>query len=189
MGAYYASLLRRRAGLPMEDSTKASHVDRLITEYVRNPDNARFPAQRLSEVASARGPNPLGAPKARVALQGELFGYLLDLLIRDQTNGTRTLDDWMRAVMTAHNGTTGYTPEDLQATAARVCTCDARPLFETIITGARTIEFNKYFNLAGLRVRPLYVSENGNNLPAARVEEVVNADGRERALRLLWKTP
>ena len=186
---YYGDVLRRRAGLPTEDATRSAHIERIIAQYLSTPDNARFSAQRVSEVAKVRGPNPLGNVTVSSFVQGELFGMLLDLLIRDQTNGVRSLDDLMRAMMAAHAGEPGFTPEELQAQAAKTCACDVRLLFESYITGARPMDFNRYFGLAGLRVKVTRTNANGVEVVKAALEDVVNVDSRERQLRALFLRP
>jgi predicted metalloprotease with PDZ domain len=186
---YYGDVLRRRAGLPTEDATRAAHIERIIGQYLSTPDNARFSAQAVSAAATVRGSDPLGSVNVSHVVQGELFGILLDLLIRDQTNGVRSLDDLMRDMMTAHRGEPGFTPEQLQAQAARTCACDVRLLFESYITGARPMDFNRYFALAGLRVKVTRTKVEGAEVAKAALEEIVNADGREKQLRALFLRP
>ncbi len=186
---YYGDVLRRRAGLPTEDPTRAAHIERIISQYLNTPDNARFSAQRVSEVAKMKGPNPLGNVTVSSFVQGELFGMLLDVLIRDQTNGVRSLDNLMRDMMANHPGEPGFTPEQLQKQAAQTCACDVRLLFEQYITGARQMDFNRYFVLAGLRVKITRTRENGVEVAHAKLEDIVDVDSREKQLRAMVLKP
>src|SRR6266487_3672051 len=43
---FYADLLLRRAGIPVHDSTRTAHLERLIGSYLNNPAYARFSAAR-----------------------------------------------------------------------------------------------------------------------------------------------
>ncbi|HEY6110114.1 MAG TPA: hypothetical protein VIV56_14545, partial [Gemmatimonadales bacterium] len=105
----YADLLRRRAGLPVSDSTRAAHLEGLIARYLANPGPARFSAESASVVAYGADPGALGDYSASTHLQGELLGTMLDFVVRDASAGRRSLDDVVRATLERFSGERGYT--------------------------------------------------------------------------------
>src|SRR5213595_4238662 len=93
---FYADLLQRRAGIPVRDSTRTAHLERLIGSYIFNPAYGRFSAESISRVAYNAEPGELGDYSASTHLQGELIGTMLDITIRNSTGGQKSMDDVMR---------------------------------------------------------------------------------------------
>jgi predicted metalloprotease with PDZ domain len=159
---YYADLLLRRAGIPLRDSTRTSHLERLISSYLLNPAYTRFSAESISRVAYNVQPGELGDYSASTHLQGELIGTMLDIMIRNSTNGQRSMDDVMRLLFEQSS------PPDPSSLRARgkarvridgrvieqavesVCDCDVTPFFDAHVRHAAAIDFDRYLNLAGL---------------------------------------
>ena len=42
---FYSDLLLRRAGMPLQDSTRVAHLERLLSRYLGNPAYERFSAE------------------------------------------------------------------------------------------------------------------------------------------------
>jgi predicted metalloprotease with PDZ domain len=103
---FYADLLLRRAGLPARQ-TRSEHLEGLIARYLEASGNSRFSAESVSAVAYNAAPGALGDYSASTHLQGELLGTMLDLLIRDATHGTRSMDDVMRLMLERYSGDRG----------------------------------------------------------------------------------
>jgi predicted metalloprotease with PDZ domain len=159
---YYADLLLRRAGIPLRDSTRTAHLERLIGSYLFNPAYARFSAESISRVAYNVQPGELGDYSASTHLQGELIGTMLDIMIRNSTNGQRSMDDVMRLLFEQSS------PPDPLSLRARanvrvridgrvieqavesVCDCDVTPFFDAHVRRGAVIDFDRYLNLAGL---------------------------------------
>ena len=55
-----ADLLLRRAKLPTYDSTRTTHLERLMNRYWESPGNWRFSAEAVSRVAYNSTPYELG---------------------------------------------------------------------------------------------------------------------------------
>jgi predicted metalloprotease with PDZ domain len=161
---FYADLLLRRAGLPTADSTRVSHLESLIAWYLSAPGNARFSADAVSRVAYNALPGSLGDYTASTHLQGELIGTVLDLVVRNTSDGARSMDDVMR-LMYARFRDRGFTGADVQAAVEEVCSCDAAPVFEQSIRNAGAIDFDRWLAPIGLRVH-------------TEVEPAVDRDGR-----------
>jgi predicted metalloprotease with PDZ domain len=161
---YYADLLLRRAGIPLRDSTRTAHLERLIGGYVSNPAYGRFSAESISQVAYNAQPGELGDYSASTHQQGELIGTMLDLIIRDATHGQRSMDDVMRQLFN-HVGSVPPPPSRAEPAPYRidgrtieqavetVCGCDVTPFFDAHVRGARTIDFDRYLGLMGLTTR------------------------------------
>src|SRR6185503_6174917 len=92
---FYADLLLRRAGVPLTDSTRIAHLERLLARLAGNPAYGRFSAESISRVAYNAPPGALGDYSASTHLQGELLGTMLDVIVRDATAGRRSMDDVM----------------------------------------------------------------------------------------------
>jgi predicted metalloprotease with PDZ domain len=184
----YSDLLRRRAQVPVFDSTRATHLEGAIARYLANPGNARFSAESVSVVAYGTNPGALGDYSASTHLQGELLGTMLDLVIRDATGGRRSLDDVVRATLERFSGERGYTGRDLERTVADVCGCAVRDLFDRYVRGASPIDFDRYLALLGLRTRVSWIPAVGTDgQPLADIRVFAWAPEGERSLRLrVW---
>jgi predicted metalloprotease with PDZ domain len=161
---FYADLLIRRAGLPTRDSTRVAHLVGLLERYLSGPGNARYSAEAVSRVAYNATPGSLGDYTASTHLQGELIGTVLDLLVRDASNGARSMDDVMRLMYAKFRGR-GFTGVDVQAAVEEVCSCGAAAVFEQSIRNAGAIDFDRWLAPIGLRVR-------------TSMEPAVDRDGR-----------
>ncbi len=147
----YADVLLRRAGLPTSDSTRAAHLEGLITRYLASPGNSRFSPESVSVITYGTPPGALGDYNASVHLQGELIGTMLDLIIRDRTSGRRSLDDVLRIMLARYSAVQGYTTRDIEAAVSEVCRCTVRPFFDRYVRAGNPITFERYLALAGLR--------------------------------------
>jgi predicted metalloprotease with PDZ domain len=153
MSMFYSDLLLRRSGLPVFDSTRVLHLERLVASYLGNPAYARFSAERVSQVAYNASPGALGDYSASTHLQGELLGAMLDFLVRDATNGARSIDDVMRFMVERYADRRGFVGKDLEGAVASVCGCNATPFFDSYVRGATKIDIDRYLGFLGLRAR------------------------------------
>jgi predicted metalloprotease with PDZ domain len=76
---------------------------------------------------------------------------VLDLLVRDATDGARSMDDVMRLMYTRFT-TRGFTGADVENAVEEVCGCSAGEVFESYVRGANPIDFDRYLRLLGLRM-------------------------------------
>jgi len=146
---FYADLLLRRAGIPLHDSTRTAHLERLIGAYLANPAYPRFSREAISRVAYNSEPGALGDYSASTHLQGELTGAMLDLIIRDATHGQRSMDDVMR-VLFDRSATRRIDGREIENAVEAVCGCDVTPFFDTYVRGAHVLDFDRYLGLIGL---------------------------------------
>ncbi|HVS98859.1 MAG TPA: PDZ domain-containing protein, partial [Puia sp.] len=118
-------------------------------------------------------PGPLGNFSASTHLQGELLGACLDFLIRDATDGHRSLDDLMREVFLQYGGKQPVSDSALETAAAAICGCGAaHDFFRNYLHEGKPIAFAKYLHLIGLRMthdQPPAQDPQGRPLPDLRV--------------------
>src|SRR5262245_597358 len=163
LSVFYADVLLMRAGLL--STSRNELVAGLIGRYVASPGNSRFSAERVSPVAYNADPGGLGDYSASTHLQGELIGTVLDLVVRNATNGRRSMDDVMRMMLERFSGERGFTGRDVERVVEDVCGCDATPFFDAHVRGAAPIDFDKYLRLAGLNARITWVRAERENEP------------------------
>ncbi|HEX9894121.1 MAG TPA: PDZ domain-containing protein [Gemmatimonadales bacterium] len=169
---YYADLLLRRAGLPVFDSTRVSHLEGVIGRYLSRPGNAHFSAESVSVVAYGGGPGALGDYDASTHLQGEVLGTMLDFIVRDATSGRRTLEDVMRLMLDRFSGERGFTGAGVERAIADVCGCTVRSFFDRHVRAGNPVDFNRYLGLVGLRAQVSRVpstDREGKPVPDLRV--------------------
>ena len=184
---FYADLLPRRAGLPLRDSTRARHLERLLARYLENPVFARYSAERISESSYAPDPTFLGDYQGSTHLNGEIIGAMLDMLIRSRTGGRRSLDDVMRGLA---SDSAGFTTTSVQRLVGAVCGCEVAPFFDRYVRGAGVIDVNEYLHLIGLRAEVdtvTAVDDSGRAVPDVRIWSYQPV-GAQRPL-LLLNTP
>jgi predicted metalloprotease with PDZ domain len=149
----YADLLSRRGGLPTYDSTRLAHLQTILTRYLANPGNGRISPESVSVVTYGIPPGALGDYSASPHLQGEVLGTMIDFMVRDATNGRRTLDDVIRALLERFGGERGYAGRDIDQTVAQVCGCRVQEFFDRHVHAGNPIDFDRYLALLGLRTR------------------------------------
>ena len=174
---FYADLLLRRAGIPLRDSTRAAHLERLIGTYLFNPAYVRFSAESISRVAYNVQPGELGDYSASTHLQGELIGTMLDLTIRDATHGQRSMDDVMRLLFDRSSPPDplsrrerGYVGKGIdgrivEQAVESVCGCDVTPFFDAHVRHAAVIDFDRYLGLIGLKTHVSWGPALSNGVP------------------------
>ena len=147
---FYADLLSRRAVLHVFDSTRLFHLENLIRRYTVTPAYLKFSAEKISE--ASYGPiGMLGDYSAGTHLQGEVLGSMLDLIIRDASNGNRSMDDVMRKMLEQFSGEKGFSSKDIEQAVKDVCGCNVRQFFNDHVYGSKQIDFSKYLKLLGLQ--------------------------------------
>ncbi len=147
---FYADLLLRRASLPTFDSSRVKHVGRLIQSYYNYPGNSRISPEKVS-LAQYGPPGMLGDYSASSHLQGELLGTMMDIIIRDATNGKHSIDEVMRKMLERFGGELGFTGKDIQQLVAEICGCEMNTFFENHVRGSNAIDFNSFLQRIGMR--------------------------------------
>src|SRR6266478_1958093 len=174
---YFSDLLLRRAQLPVYDSTRLAHLERYIEAYLLTPGYSRNSAERVSRASD--DPLGLGDDFASTHLQGNLLGTMLDLMVRDATQGQRSLEDVMRLLSGRFTPQHGLTGRDIEQAIHEVCACDTHTFFEAHVRGARPIDFDQYLQTIGMRTQVSWspaVSEDGKPQPDVRLSAFSTPD-------------
>lgn len=166
----FADMLIRRARLPGESRTRLKRLESGIARYLSSPGYYTLPAEQVSRGDSH--PILLGNNFASTHLQGEVLSIMLDLKIRDVTNGRRNIVDVMRLLARRFDFHHGIANSDIERAIAEVCGCEIRPFFREYIYGAKKINFDHYLGLIGVRAEigtTQAVGRDGNPIPDLRI--------------------
>ena len=145
----FADLLIRRAGLIGEHGTRIKHLESAIARYFSSPGYSALSAELVSRGDSH--PVLLGDYGASTHLQGEVLSTMLDLKIRDVTDGRRNVAGVMRLLAARFDSDHGIVNADIENAMKQVCVCEMREFFKDHIYGAKQIDFNHYLGFIGLR--------------------------------------
>ena len=146
---FYSDLLLRRAGVAVSDSTRVAHLEQLLSRYLSNPAYERFSAEAVSQVAYNAEPGALGDYTASTHLQGEVLGAMLDFIVRDATQGRRSIDDAMRLLYARADQR--LESRTIERAVEDTCGCDVTSFFESYVRGAGVLDYSRYLALLGLR--------------------------------------
>jgi predicted metalloprotease with PDZ domain len=166
---FYADVLLRRSGIT--SAPRVEHLKSLISRYFFNPGNNKLSAEEVSMAAYAP-PGFSGDYDGSTHLQGELIGTVLDIFIRDVTNGKKSMDDVMRKMMERFSGAKGFTSNDIEHLVEEVSGRSVHRFFEEHIRGNKAIDFNTYLQLIGLVSEVNWIdakTEDGKNRSDLRV--------------------
>lgn len=187
---YYADVLMRRAGLPTPEPSRLDHLKELLTQYYNSAGNYERSPEELSLAQNA--PNGmLGDYSAGPHLGGELIATLLDIFIRDATDGKKSLDDVMRKLAERFDDKKGFVSADVERAITNVCLRNVRPFFERYIYKAAALPFNDYLRLIGLETTLAWkeaVGDNGKPLPDLEVYAWQKPSSAEVLLGLISPT-
>ncbi|MCC5945292.1 MAG: M61 family metallopeptidase [Bernardetiaceae bacterium] len=154
--AYYDELLLVRSGI--NDANSYLYA---LSQSIQGFENR--PGRKVQSVAEASldawikfyRPNENSA-NTTVSYYGtgSIYAALLDLEIIHQTNGEKSLDDLMRVMYQKYAKTLdrGYTEEEFKKEAETVAGIELDDFFENYIYGTSPVDYNKYFDYAGLKL-------------------------------------
>ena len=186
---YYADVLSRRAGLPLEDATRAEDLAVDIGRYLDNPANRLVSPEDASWWSGNSTPAP-GGLTPDLYLQGKLLGAALDLRIRAATRGRRSLDDAIRRLFTTHREPRGYTGADIEQAVTATCSCPMRAFFDSTVRRAGMIDFDAALAAAGLRADvTLVAAADGAGVPRPDIRVWATVPGDATRLRLSVTQP
>jgi predicted metalloprotease with PDZ domain len=167
--SYYDDLIMRRSGLMPTDQTLASFAGAINT-VTESPGRRIRSAEEMSQLApftdAAAAIDRTYWPNTFISYYtwGAAIGLGLDLTLRDRSNGSVSLDDYMRALWAEYGRpgqkepgmvATPYTPEGLKATLAKVSgdRAFADDFFARFIQGHEVVDYAKLLARAGLVAR------------------------------------
>ncbi len=164
---YYGPLILRRAGLaPADPVDQVSSALTIINSPARQFRSAVEMSQMapFSDAAVAIDETNLSTTFISYYAYGAALAVALDLSLRDRSNGTITLDDFMRAMWLAHGKPEGpspgiiakpYTLKDVRDRLAEVSKDRkfADEFFDRFIEGREVPDYEKLFRRVGLMLR------------------------------------
>lgn len=148
-----------------------------ITRYLTTPGRSVQPLAESSFDAWVKLYRPdSNSPNSQMSyyLKGEMVSLLLDLLIRDRHQNTRSLDDVMVQMWEQFGrDEIGYTEQQLRQVVENIAGCDLSEFFAKYIDGLDELPFNQFLQPFGLRL-----FANTNNDPYTGIRSS-NENGRE----------
>lgn len=148
---YFADALMRRSRSTVDVQSRIDELADEISRYIANAGNTHVSPERGSW-ASVYGPDSAGEYFSNYYTQGRLIAEVLDIVVRDSTNGRRGMRDVMRAMYARYAGKGGFSGADVERVTGEVCGCNIHRIFEDHVRNARLIEFDKYLTSIGLRL-------------------------------------
>ncbi len=144
---YYAGVVNVRGGLKTRDDF-ARELTRLRGQLSRSPNAAVTSARESSlRVWERRGSQGYGIS---YYAKGKIIGWLLDLAIRQETNGAKSLDDVMRALYQETKSGPGYEPSRIRELCVKVGGEALGPLYDRAVNEPGDIPIDPYLAAFGL---------------------------------------
>lgn len=190
MTIFYADLLARRAHVPVTDSTRALHLEHLLTGYYSSAGDTSISPERASFAEYGGSPGALGDLRPSPHTQGEVIGTMLDLMIRESTSDRRTLDDVMRLMMRRYSADSGFTGRGVERVVADVCRCNARSFFDRHVRAGNPVDADRYLRAIGYHARLTRVparNREGQVAPDMRIYS--SQEGPGAPVRMLLTDP
>ena len=154
--SYYEGLFVRRAGL-MSGGDFMADLSRSIAAVEQTPGRRVQSLEDASFDAWIKGYRPdensLNSQMSYYT-KGSVVGALLDLTIRQQTNGAKSLDDVMRTLYRdfAQKGL-NYTPENFQRVCETVAGGSLEAFFRDYVRGTKDLDYDTPLRFVGLQLK------------------------------------
>ena len=168
---FFADEILLRAGLYPAGQTRASRLVTRIGSYFANPGYTHVSPERAS-LTQGLPPGANGDYSGDYYLSGQLTGDMLELIIRDSTNGVRGMDQVITALYQRSAAGPGYTIADIELVASQVCGCELRPFFARYVRSAAALDFDGALRSIGYRADVAWFTakdSTGRPLPDRRV--------------------
>ena len=148
---YYGNVARYRAGLMTPDTFLQSAAD--AASGIENTEARHYISPAESSVSTWAGYDTPVAFGISYYTQGQNLGALLDLSIRQDTEGKSGLDDVMRALFNDfYKRGTGFTTEDMIGIINRLTKKDYHDFYRQYVFGTDVPDYDRIFGYAGYRL-------------------------------------
>ena len=186
--AYYESILLRRAGLISDKDVLDSKIA-VIKALQNRPGRFETSLEDASFDAWIKYYRPdENAVNNQISYydKGELVNFLLDIEIRKDSGGTKSLDDVMRYLYNEfYKKDKNYTPADYQKAAEMMAGKSLGDFFGKYVRGTDEIDYNSILNGIGLKL----VTEGTGKKQAYLGGNLTEADGKLTVASLPSDTP
>lgn len=145
---YYGVVSRFRAGLMTPENFLAAAAG--AAAGVEGSEERNYISPANSSVSTWVGYDTPVAFGISYYTQGQNLGALLDLSIRNDTNGGKSLDDVMRYLFNEHyKKGRGFSTEDMVAAIKKVTGKDYQDFYDKYVWGTDVPDYNRIFGYAG----------------------------------------
>jgi predicted metalloprotease with PDZ domain len=179
----YASYTLERTGLWTKDQFYKDLAEQIATLQSR-PAHVWQSAEESSLDAWFEGFPDYADPARSISYynKGQILGVMLDLAIRDATDGRKSLDDVMRRMNQeyAEQGKFYDDSEGVRRVVEEVSGKDFKDFFSRYVSGTEEIPYNNFLNVAGLALNP---DPNANSSQRFTISEVPHPTDRQRRIR------
>ncbi|MGI9067580.1 MAG: M61 family metallopeptidase [Pyrinomonadaceae bacterium] len=155
--SYYENIILRRAGLISEKDFLAAAA-KAFQDLQNVPGRLVMSAEEASFDAWIKYYRPDdNSVNSQVSYydKGAILGLLLDLEIRKESKGTKSLDDVMRYLYTEfYKKDRNYTPKDFQTISETMAGSSLEQFFAKYVRGREELDYNSALAAAGLRLDP-----------------------------------
>jgi predicted metalloprotease with PDZ domain len=156
--SYYDLLIPMRAGI-YDEREYLSELSKEITRFLTTPGRLVQPLSESSFDAWIKLYRPdANSSNSQMSyyLKGEMVTLLLDLLIRDRTEGVKSFDDVLLAMWEKFGKSEiGFTELQLKNTIESVINLDLTEFYDRYIHGIEEIPFNDYLAPFGIELKPI----------------------------------
>ncbi len=155
--SYYENIILRRAGLISEKDFLAAAA-KAFQDLQNVPGRLVMSAEEASFDAWIKfyrqDENSINSQVSYYD-KGAILGLLLDLEIRKESKGTKSLDDVMRYLYTEfYKKDRNYTPKDFQTISETMAGSSLEQFFAKYVRGREELDYNSALAAAGLRLDP-----------------------------------
>jgi predicted metalloprotease with PDZ domain len=156
--SYYDLLIPRRAGI-YDDKEFLAELSKEITRFMTTPGRLVQPLSESSFDAWIKLYRPdANSSNAQMSyyLKGEMVTLLLDLLIRDRTQSTKSFDDVLVAMWEQFGkDEIGFTETQLKNIIESFANQDLTEFYDRYIHGVEELPFNDYLHPFGIELKPV----------------------------------
>jgi predicted metalloprotease with PDZ domain len=100
--------------------------------------------------------------------KGAVVGWMLDMEIKKNTSHRKALDDVLRLLYKeAYQKGKAFSEDEFESACEKISGAKMESFFEDHVRGTKDIDYNKWFGLAGLRIKP--AKKNGSGFLGVRV--------------------
>jgi predicted metalloprotease with PDZ domain len=192
--SYYDLLIPRRAGI-YDAKEYLSELSKEITRYLTTPGRTVQPLSESSFDAWIKLYRPdANSSNSQMSyyLKGEMVTLLLDLLIRDRTDGNKSFDDVL-VMMWEQFGKAeiGFTEAQLKTIIEEVANTDLTDFYDRYIHDVDELPFNEYLAPFGVALQPseATIPYLGLTVKSEHGKEVIKAVASNSPARLAGIDP
>ncbi len=161
--SYYDNLLVRRAGL-MSASRYLTRLGESFSALHATPGRKVMTLEDASYLSWVKHYRPdEHSPNSMISyyLKGEIVCCLLDLTLRQKTQGQKSLDDVLRLLWQKYGDESGVPEGGVEAAANEVAGADLKPFFDRALRGTDELDYS-VFSYVGLEAKTR-VRESAND--------------------------